>query len=252
MKQRMKMVVLLAVGLAACVAMVGCTTTAAAVDPFVRTVEVSGTGTVKVAPDKVSFTVAISEIAETTLEAQQTVNKKLSQILTILRNNGISEADLKTNYVTLYPEYRWDNGKQELVGQRASQQVSVTLLGIKEQPNRLATIVDQLGSVTGIEFSSVSYGLVDTSSYYNEARALAIEKAMEKASVYATSALMTLGEPLSISEQGEPTYYARSYPMANMKMAAAADMATESSYSTQLPTGDVEISATVYITFEML
>lgn len=253
MKHRTSISVVLLISVAIVLTLAGCATApqqSSVEESLVRTISVSGTGTVKVTPDIATFSVGVSESAQTTAEAQQMVNQKMTQILDILKKNGIEAKDMSTNYLTLRPEYNWEDGKQILIGQRASQQVSVTLRGLDKDSKKLSTLVDQLGVVTGIEFSSVRFDLQDKSQAYDEARELAVRKAVDKADVYAQSASMAVGTPLSISEQNDVSYgYARNTylaaPKAMMMEAGSADSSSE------LPSGELEISCTVYMMFEM-
>lgn len=254
MKHRTSVAMAILVSAVIVLTLAGCATTPQQTiveDPVIRTISVSGTGTIKVVPDIATFTVGISESAQTTAEAQQAVNVKMNQILDILKKSGIEAKDMSTNYLTLRPEYTWTDGKQNLVGQRASQQVAVTLRGLDKDPSKFSALVDQLGVVTGIEFSSVQFDRQDKSEAYNEARELAVKKAMDKAGVYAMSANMSVGSPLTISEQNDVSYsYARNTYMAAPK-AMMMEAAGAADSSSELPTGELEISCTVYMSFEM-
>ncbi len=219
-------------------------------ESVIRTISVSGTGTVKVAPDIATFSVGISETAQTTAAAQQMVNVKMNQILDILKKNGIEAKDMTTNYLTLRPEYVWTDGKQQLTGQRASQQVSVTLRGLDKDSTKLSTLVDQLGVVTGIEFSSVRFDRQDKTQAYDEARELAVRKAVDKAGIYAQSAGMSVSTPLSISEQNDVSYALTRNTLAVPK-AAMMEASGSADYASELPTGELEISCTIYMMFEM-
>ncbi|MFA6841047.1 MAG: SIMPL domain-containing protein [Sphaerochaetaceae bacterium] len=223
---------------------------AQAEDQILRTVSVSGTGVVKVTPDIATFTVGISESAPTTAEAQQMVNKKMTMILSLLRESGIEDKDMATNYLTLRPEYTWTDGKQQLVGQRASQQVAVTLRGLDKDSKKLSGLVDKLGVVTGIEFSSVQFDRQDKSQAYEEARELAVLKALEKAEIYSRTSGMTLARPLSISEQNDVSYSLRNN-VATMPKLAMMESAGSSDYASELPSGDLEISCTIFMMYEM-
>lgn len=253
MKHRITTISFLTILAVAFLTLAGCATVPqrpAVEDPVIRTISVSGTGTVKITPDIATFTVGISETAQTTAVARQLVNVKMNQILDILKKSGIEAKDMATNYLTLRPEYVWTDGKQELTGQRASQQVSVTLRGLDKDSKKLSSLVDQLGVVTGIEFSSVQFDRQDKSQAYDEARELAVRKAMDKAGVYAGSSGMTVGTPLSISEQNDVSYsYARN--ALAVPKAAMMEASGSADYASELPTGELEISCTVYMLFEM-
>lgn len=225
----------------------GCSTLGQTSD-MVRTISVSGTGSVKLTPDIASFSVAVSELADTTAEAQAAVNAKMATLLGIIRAAGIDEKDISTTSLTFRPEYNWIDGKQELQGQRASQRLSVTIRGIDSNDKKLSSLIDQLGTVSGIEFTSVTFDRADKVAAYNEARELAVKKAEDKATRYASSSGMELGKPVSISESSQtntPMYRTTG----NIMMAEAAYDSV--AYSTELPTGEIEVSVTIYLVYEM-
>jgi uncharacterized protein YggE len=63
----------------------------------VPVIEVTGQGTASGTPDTASFTVQISTTSNTSLQAAQTTNNKMSQVTQILRANGVDAIDIQTN-----------------------------------------------------------------------------------------------------------------------------------------------------------
>lgn len=208
------------------------------------TVSVSGNATVRLAPDIADFTVSISETADTTREAQQLVNDKMSAVYGILKGYGISEDDLTTASMSLSPVYSWIDGKQELTGQSARQSISVTLRDI----SLLANIIDSLSAVSGISLSSISLDASDKSAAIAEARRLAVQDARSRADVYAESAGLKVDRAMSISEN---SYYANTSRLnANVMMASAATADMEGA-SAEYYADDISVSADVSVVFSM-
>jgi uncharacterized protein YggE len=211
-----------------------------------RTIAVQGTGRVAVAPDIASFSVTVSELAETTREAQVKANGKVGELLTMAREAGVAEKDIQTAALEFYPEYRWKDDEQILVGQRVRQTVHLTIRGIGEGSTILPSLIDRIGTVSGISIGSIGFSKEDTTSEYAESRALAMEKAIQKASGYAVAAGMTLGKPISVSDYS--TVDAQSGSRTVMAKAAGAYMMESVA---QVPTGELDITSTVSVVFEL-
>lgn len=208
---------------------------------LVRTIEVSATGEILLTPDIASFSIQVSELGKTTSEAQAFANVKMAQLLSIMRENGVEEKDIKTTMLNLRPNYQWIEGKQFLEGQVASQSLSVTLRNL----DKLGSMIDQLGEVSGIYLNSVMLDKEDKSVGLEQARQQAVQKALAKAELYAQGAQMQVGKPITISE-----YAAASNPY-NTRMKVA--MASESAYdmATEIPAGTMTVTSTVSMVLEM-
>lgn len=214
-----------------------------------RTISVQGVGKVTVAPDIASFSITVSELAETTREAQLETNRKIGELLAMIREVGVEDKDLVTTALEFFPEYRWKENEQILVGQRVRQTIHVTVRGIGSDTNLLPELIDALGSVTNISMSSINFSKEDTSSEYAESRKLAMVKAMQKASEYAVAAGMTLGEPITVSDYSTSDY--RGVARNTMVKAASAPM-MESMAVADVPTGELAITSSVSVVFELL
>ncbi len=209
---------------------------------MVRTVEVSATGEVTLEPDIATFNVQISEKGETTKEAQQRANEKMSQVLTTLRGANIAERDLKTTALSLRPEYVWVENRQQLVGQIASQSLSVKV----RELNQLGSLIDALGEVTSITLTSIVLDKEDKSEGMVEARKRAVAQAKEKAELYANESGLRVQSVVTISE-----FSTASNPY-NPRLKAVA-LAGEVAYdmATEIPAGMLTITSTISAVFEM-
>lgn len=211
-----------------------------------KTISVSGSGSVAIKADIVSFSINVEEKGETTAEAQQLANKKISQILTILRAYNIEDKDISTTSLNFSTDYYWDGNKQIKNGENVSQTVYVKMRDL----DKFTSLVDNLGSnVNGISFYSVNFDLEDKSEAIAKARELAYLDAYEKAQTYADKAGMKIVSPLSISDG----YYSVSTrtTSANGKVMALAEAAVDASYATEAPTGTLSVSVNTDITFQM-
>lgn len=244
MKNKFRLTALVTAALAAAVLLSSCAATAKAsaeVQMSCR-IEVQGEARLTAKPDMVEFAVAVSELAPTTSEAQRTANAKISRILQVLKSFGLEDKDISTSNLTFSTDYSWTDSGRNFLGERVSQRVVARMHDI----SRFPALVDALGAnLTGISLDSVSFDLKDKTQLYAEARTMAILNAAEKAQTYAAASGLTLGNAFSISEGG--VYISRGNAKYGAAMAAEASSAAD--YSTEIPSGEIEISASVSVVF---
>lgn len=210
------------------------------------TISVSGSGAVVMEADLVTFNIGVSETASTTGEAQQMANKKIAEILNLLRSFDIEDKDISTTNLSFYSDYYWEDGKQVKTGEQVSQNIYVTL----RKKDAFASLMDKLGSsVTGITFNNVSFTASDKKEAQEKARRLAYEDAYEKAAVYAESCGLQVGKPVSISEGGA---YFSTRVNADAKYEMAAATAEAPAYGTEAPSGQQSVNVNCNITFELI
>ena len=208
-----------------------------------RTVAVTGSATLFAKADMATFSISVSEIAATTKEAQLKANEKVALLLEKIASFGIEEKDIKTTNLNIYPEYTYKDNERVLVGQRVSQTLFVTVRIIGEQSILLSSLIDSVGEVSSITINSITFGKEESEIEKKESRALAMQKAAEKASEYAASANLTLGKAISISEEAQYTNQIGPVFRAESVATFKAD--------TSLPSGEIEISSTVYVVYQL-
>jgi len=211
-----------------------------------RTVSVSGTGTVNMKADIVTFTVSVSETRNTTAMAQKAANTKMAKVLEIIRSFNVPEDNISTSSLNFSTQYKWTDGEEIKTGEQVSQSVSVKL----EDIDSFGSLVDMLGTgVSGISLNRVSFEASDYSKAADQARRLAYENARDKAMVYAVASGMAIGRPISINDgydnYGTVRYMVSDAKMANMEAAAAAGVPTET------PTGLLSVTVSTNVVFEL-
>lgn len=201
-------------------------------------ISVSASGTVESQPDAATLRVSISELRTSTREAQDAVNKKISQVIEAAGNLGINEEAVETSSLSVGPEYQWNEGERILLGQRVRQSLTIDI----DEIDSASLLFDELGTVEGIEVSSLNFYLKDTENAYEQARELAFTKAQQKAQQFARLGGVVLGKPLSISESSSEQIVRSAEP----KLMAAESAAYT---PTQLPSGDYSVTVSVHIQF---
>ena len=206
-----------------------------------RTITVTGQATISQRPDVATLTLGTrTEAAASAEAALSQLTTQFNQVVTAIEEAGVAEEDVATSNFSLEPQYDYRDGRQQLRGYVAAEQVIVT-------GRDLAAIGPLISRATGAganQLGNVTFGLDDDSPVIQEAEAAAIADARAKAKHLASELGVGLGPVKSYqasSGGGPEPYYAR----AELLDAASASEAP------RLPSGQTDTSLTVTITFEL-
>ena len=176
-------------------------------------ISVSGEATVSVAPDQAQIDGGVASEAKTAREASDANNAAMGKVLLALKGAGIEEKDFQTSRLSLQPQYPPNpnrTGPATVSGYRASNHVTIKVRDVA----KIASLIDVLVGAGANEIGGITFVVSQASKLLDEAREKAVADARRKAEIYARAAGVTLGEPLSISEEGS------SVPLFRGKMAA--------------------------------
>ena len=181
-------------------------------------VSVTGEATVSVPPDQAQIDGGVTSDAKTAREASDANNAAMGKVLLALKGAGIDEKDYQTSRLSLQPQYAPNrSGPSPVVGYRASNRVTVRLRDVA----KVANIIDVLVGAGANELGGINFMVSQASKLLDEAREKAVADARRKAEIYAKAAGVTLGEPLSISEEGGAAPVFRGKMVGGMAASAA-------------------------------
>jgi uncharacterized protein YggE len=167
----------------------------------IATISVSGEAQVSVPPDLAQIDAGVSTEAKTAREASDANNAAMGKVLLALKGAGIEEKDFQTSRLSLQPQYAPNrSGPNAVVGYRAANRVTIKLRDV----TKVASTIDILVGAGANELGGVNFMVSAASKLLDEAREQAIADARRKAEIYARAAGVTLGSPVSISEEGAP------------------------------------------------
>jgi uncharacterized protein YggE len=173
-------------------------------------ISVTGEATVSAAPDLAQIEAGVTSEAKTAREASEANNAAMGKVLQALKGAGIAEKDFQTSRLSLQPQSAANHpGPSAIVGYRASNRVTIRLRDVA----KLANVIDTLVGAGANDIGGINFMVSSASKLLDEAREQAVADARRKAEIYAKAAGVTLGAPLSISEEGSPG------PMPYRKMA---------------------------------
>jgi uncharacterized protein YggE len=174
-------------------------------------ISVTGEATVSVPPDLAAIDGGVTTEAKTAREASEANNAAMGKVLLALKAAGIDEKDIQTSRLSLQPQNAPNRpGPSAIVGYRASNRVTIRLRDV----TKLANVIDTLVGAGANDIGGINFMVSQASKLLDQAREQAISDARRKAEIYAKAAGVTLGSPLSISEEGSPG------PMPYRKMSA--------------------------------
>ena len=197
------------IGLAA-VALAGALLTAPARAQIIppAAISVTGEATVLVPPDLAEIDGGVTSEAKTAREASEANNAAMGKVLQALKGAGIEEKDIQTARLSLQPQSAPNrSGPSAIAGYRASNRVTIRVRDV----TKVANVIDTLVGAGANEIGGINFVVSQASKLLDEARERAVADARRKAEIYARAAGVTLGAPLSISEEGNsaPAPYRR-------------------------------------------
>jgi len=197
------------IGLAA-VALAGALLTAPARAQIIppAAISVTGEATVLVPPDLAEIDGGVTSEAKTAREASEANNAAMGKVLQALKGAGIEEKDIRTSRLSLQPQSAPNrSGPSAIAGYRASNRVTIRVRDV----TKVANVIDTLVGAGANEIGGINFVVSQASKLLDEARERAVADARRKAEIYAKAAGVTLGAPLSISEEGNaaPVPYRR-------------------------------------------
>lgn len=210
-----------------------------------NSISVTGDGKISAKPDMVQINIGFQELGSTSRQALDKVNEKIASAIQILKANGIPDSDITTDNFNVYTEYDYSNNSRRIIGQRASQTLSVKVKKIDDKATKAAKIIDELSVVDNVQMNGIVFDIEDKTQLFTQARELAFKKAQQKAEELAKLSGVKLLKPLSISDT---TYDVSPQPrysnVAQMKTAAPMN---DSAGLTEIASGEMSVSSNLTI-----
>jgi uncharacterized protein YggE len=178
-----------------------------------HTITMAGEGTVTTPADAVMISVSVESNNENMTEARAEVQRKIDNLLNVLKNAGVKDADILPGQSSGITSFQSSSKvckpvNNTTVCENNSQKVSslerstVVRLNTTDE-SRINQVLDAARSA-GADAYVAAYSLSDTSKAMAEARQKAMANAKENAAQVASEAGGSLGKVLDISDYGYP------------------------------------------------
>ena len=202
--------------------------------------DVSAEGEVRREPDIATITAGVVTQAGNAAGAMQQNAAKMAQATAALRRAGVADRDIRTQSLTLQPQYRYaDNQPPVITGYQASNQLSVVFRDVR----KAGPILDALVAAGVNQIGGPDFSLEHPETAMDEARTQALAAARARAELYAKAAGMRVARIVAISEGGGYS----PQPPRPMMMAMARSKAAD----TEVAPGEEKIGVTLSVTFEL-
>lgn len=230
-------IVLLALALGAC-----SPTIQAEATPPARTLNVTGTGQVFLAPDIAYIYIGVHTEEATAAKAVAANNSETQQVIEALKAAGVDAKDIRTTNFSIWPNQQYGPEGQQL-GTRyvVDNSVFVTVRELDD----LGDLLDAAVSAGANSINSIQFDVADKTEALKKAREEAVKKAEEQAGELANLSGVDLGEIQSIG-----FYDTAPVPfMGDFCKGGGGAMAPEASVPIQ--PGQLTLTATVSVSYEI-
>jgi uncharacterized protein YggE len=217
-------------------------------------VTVTGQAEVRVPPDEVIFTLDVDSVDNDMLAAKKRTDDRVKQVFAIARRNDVKPEDVQTSHISVQPKYNTDDldyeqrrtVKRVFVGYEVSKTVAIRLRNISKFDELLSDVLKAgVTKVSDLEFRDSQIR-----KHKDQARAMAMKAAQEKASLMAREIGQSIGPAYSISEDVANPYRAGSVNQ-NSTAVISGNLSAGESESAIAP-GSISVTAQVTVRFRLL
>lgn len=209
-----------------------------------RLLSIKATSTLYKPADQLHIQVGVVAQGATALKALQENNKKIAEVIKSLQGVGLSEKEYQTGHFSIRPIYAEPpqptpaNWHPYITGFEVTNSLAIQT----EQLKKAGELIDQVTQAGANSIDNIQFTLKDPRSYRKEAIAQAALIALEEAQALATATRSQLKSIFSLSVGEEES----SLPRHGVYLAKAVRAP-----NTSIISGDIEVSASVSIGFEI-
>jgi len=217
-------------------------------------ITVTGQAEVRVPPDEVVFTLGVESVDKDMLAAKKRTDDSVREVLAIARRNNVKPEDVQTSFISVQPKYNTDDleytarqtVKREFVGYQVSKTVAVILRDI----SRFDALLSDVLKAGVTRLSNVEFRDSQIRKHRDQARAMAMKAAQDKAGLMAREVGQSIGPAYSISE-GVTNPYSQANVSQN-RLEAFADNAAGSESGSAIAPGSISVTAQVTVRFRLM
>lgn len=189
------------------------------------TLTAQGVGVVMVDADHAAVTLGVQELAEDVQAGQASVNEKIDAVIAAIREIGISDASISTSGLGMYANYAYtDDGQEYISGYNVYNTLRIELNDV----DSVGAVIDAAFAAGANSLDYVEFTATDTKDAANEALAMAIDRAKERAATLAAAAGVELGDILEVRDSADTAYQVDSNMIARVEDAGAGTQALPS------------------------
>ncbi len=204
----------------------------------VSTINVSGTCEISVPADVGYIQMGVETQDKDVKDAQEENAEAMQNIIDAVMELGLTEDDITTSNYSIYPYYNYNDGSRS--EEPDYYIISNTVKLRVKDLDILGDVIDIAAENGANRAYSIYFDAEDTVASQDDALQKAVEDALRKANLIAEAADVKV---IGIQQISDQTYYSTGY-----YDYARADMAMEeAAYSTPIMSGQVSVTANVYV-----
>lgn len=211
-----------------------------------NTISMTAQGKVEAKPDLATVNVGVLTNAATAKAAQDENTKQANKIIDFVKKQGIDSKDIATSNFSVYPNYDYTSGRNEITGYQANQNLTIKIRGVDKSTDTLNKILGGAVDSGSNQIQGVSFGFDDPDNLRQEARKQAIEKAKQKAEELAQITGIRLGKIVSVSDNSNSFPYPMPYALEGKAAGGGAVSVTP-----DVEPGSQDITADITLVFEI-
>jgi uncharacterized protein YggE len=207
-------------------------------------ITVSGQGEVLVVPDEVVFNLNATTVDKDLLTAQRKTDEVVRNVLALAQRYHVPATHVQTGHISLQERFSDEESTRRprvFLGYAVSKSIAIILRDVSKAEAMLGELFR-----TGItQINSVDFRTTQNRKLRDQARAMAIKAAQEKANALAKEIGQSIGKAYTIVEEGLD----RRYPAnANIGFIMGSSVSEEQS---AIALGQISITARVTVSFEL-
>ena len=208
-------------------------------------VTVSGEAEMNIAPDEVVFDVTLAAFSKELKTAKAEVDGRLKGLIGLARKHGVAESDTQTDYVKVEPRFKSGNDTKTFLGYWVRKDLVFTLRDVTRAEGLLSEVLDY----GVLRINSIGFQTSQMRKYRDQARAMAMKAAQEKAAALAGAVGQKIGKAITI-EEDVPDRAGYAAPNASSN-AFSIDRGDSTDSEGTLALGLIKVSARVTVKFEL-
>ena len=169
-----------------------------------RTINITGSADIMVAPDEVNITAGIETRNSDFRKAKSENDENAKKVIELTRKYGIASKHVQSDYIRTYPSYDYEksNETNRISYYNVQKRIVIKLKDISKFEQLISDLTDSSAvMVQNIEFRSTKLA-----QYRNEARKLAARAARDKAELLASELGTGIGKVITINEEQVRNY----------------------------------------------
>ena len=222
-------------------------------NPDNRLITVTGDAEVRVAPDEVVLTFGVETWDKDLNHAKSQNDERVKNVLALTKEFNIEQKHVQTDHISIEPRYERQYQHREFIGYFVRKTIVFILRDTSKFEDLLSSaLVAGANYVHGVQFRTT-----ELRKYRDQARALAIKAAQEKANDLARELGQKVGKPHTIMENRSNwqswynTWWGSRWGRGGMSQNVIQNAGSPSETESSIALGQINVNARVTVSFEL-